>query len=131
MITDSQVWEEMESRGIRTQYDDSEYWGVGESFDRVRIEMELEIYNEIKSVLEHPMVGYSGDKLTKTASKLQQHFLITDIDEAAWLDEGIPAFDYKDHFVTIEGDKWIVEDFEELNSNDLLAVLLQIDLLER
>ena len=128
MITDSQVWAEMEARGIRTQYDDSEYWGVNEDFHAIKACLVKESYDEIKCFLQHPFINYSGDKLVKTASKLQENFLSNDIEEAVWIDEGLPAIDYKGYFITIQGAKWDVEEVGMFK--DLYAALLQIDLLE-
>lgn len=131
MATDAQVLAEMEERGIRTEYDDPEYWGVNEDFEAVKNEMEREQYDEIKKFLQHPFIGYAGDKLTKTAAKLHADFLENeeDLDNAVWWDDGVPCLSYKDFFITLKAAQWFFDDAcdEQFFVIDLLEGLQAVD----
>ncbi len=127
MATEAQVLAEMEERGIRTQYDDAEYWGVGEDFENVKNEMERERYEEIKAFLQHPFIGYAGDKLTATASKIHQAAL-EDEESPVWTDDEGINISYGEYHIHTKNAGWIFEGkTRKFEINDLLAGLCRVD----
>lgn len=130
MATEAQVWAEMEERGIRTQYDDPEYWGVNRDFEAVKNEMELETYESFKKALTAcPLFSIQGDELTKTAHKLHDDFLAGDQEDLPYLDDnGFPVFTYKGFCITVESAVWTFEDDEEeFTHKDFLKGLIAVD----
>lgn len=98
--------------------------------DAAREELEKESYEEIKCLLQHPFIGYAGDKLTKTASKLQEAFLAGNDEDAAWLEGELPSFSYKNFYISIQGAEWHFEGVtQSFTEKDLLVGLYTVDLI--
>lgn len=109
--------------------DRSGNWGVGESFDEVKAQMERETYEQIKCALKFSLINLQGETLTKTAAKLHEDYLSgNQEDKPVLIDQGLPIFSYKGFCITIDNAVWTFEgDEDEFTHRDLLAGLQAVD----